>query len=99
MALLITADNESFISTIIVCNRPTILLVKLGLAADAESVKKLLKSGQVYHAKAENPHIFWPVLTNSKLQIADGDIIQCDEKKIKVTFTSVKIEVDADEIQ
>ena len=99
MPLLITANNENFISTIILCNRPTVLLVKLGLAADAESVKKLLKSGQVYHAKADGKHMFWPVLTNSKIQIADGDIIQCDEKKIKITFTSVNIEVDTEDIQ
>ena len=96
--LLITTDNESFIRTVIISSRPSILLVNLGLATSASEAKKLMREGKVYHAKGNGHPIFWPVVRDRKLDISDGDIIQYNGRKIQLDFTSFKIEVDTTDI-
>lgn len=94
----ITTESEDFIKTVVISNRPTVILVKLGLASSASEVKIMMKSGKVYHAKSNRNPIFWPVVRDHKLDISDGDVIQYNGKQIQINFTSFKIDVDTVEI-
>ena len=98
MTLLINTESEDFTKTVVISHRPTVILVKLELASSSAEVKKMMKSGKVYHAKSSFRPIFWPVVRDHKLDISDGDIIQYDGKQVQINFTSFKIEVDTVEI-